>query len=117
VVTITRDGLTAAIGATEGWYFGSGTLLSFSRSRQVRVLATTGRKRDHAAPDVPTIAEAGVAGYEVSAWQALFVPAKTPAEIVRKMSADTNTALADPTIKGKLCRNRVCDRGLIARGA
>jgi tripartite-type tricarboxylate transporter receptor subunit TctC len=83
-------------------YFGSGVLLSYSRSGQVRVLATTGPKRDAAAPDVPTIAEAGVPGYDVTAWQALFVPAKTPREIVRKISADTNTALTDPAIKDKL---------------
>src|SRR6266851_215374 len=85
-------------------YFGSGTLLSYSRSGQVRVLASTGPKRDAAAPDVPTIAEAGVQGYDVTAWQALFVPAKTPPEIVRKISADTNTALSDPAIKDKLAK-------------
>jgi tripartite-type tricarboxylate transporter receptor subunit TctC len=84
-------------------YFGSGTLLSYSRSGQVRVLATTGPKRDAAAPDVPTVAEA-VPGYEVTAWQALFVPAKTPAEIIRKISVDANTVLADPTIKDKLAQ-------------
>jgi tripartite-type tricarboxylate transporter receptor subunit TctC len=93
-------------------YFGSGTLLSYSRSGQVRVLATTGPKRDAAAPDVPTIAEAGVPGYDVTAWQALFVPAKTPPEIVRKISADTNTALADPAIKDKLATN-----GYVAEGS
>src|SRR5262249_33214863 len=63
-------------------------------------------KRDAAAPDVPTIAEAGVQGYDVTAWQALFVPSKTPPAIVRKISADTNTALADPTVKDKLAPNR-----------
>jgi tripartite-type tricarboxylate transporter receptor subunit TctC len=93
-------------------YFGSGTLLSYSRSGQVRVLATTGAKRDVAAPDVPTIAEAGVTGYDVTGWQALFVPAKTPAEIVRKISADTNTALTDPVIKEKLAQT-----GYVAAGS
>jgi tripartite-type tricarboxylate transporter receptor subunit TctC len=93
-------------------YFGSGTLLSYSRSGQVRVLATTGPKRDAAAPDVPTIAEAGVPGYDVTAWQALFVPAKTPPEIVRKISANTNTALTDPTIKDKLAKT-----GYVAEGS
>ena len=92
-------------------YFGSGTLLSYSRSGQVRVLATTGAKRDAAAPEVPTIAEAGVAGYDVTAWQALFVPAKTPPEIVRKISADTNTALADPAIKDKLVKTGYAAEG------
>src|SRR5262245_27548080 len=93
-------------------YFGSGTLLSYARSGQVRVLATTGAKRDAAAPDVPTIAEAGVQGYDVTAWQALFVPAKTPPAIVRKISADTNTALADPAVKDKLAQT-----GYVAEGS
>jgi tripartite-type tricarboxylate transporter receptor subunit TctC len=51
---------------------------------------------------VPTIAEAGVPGYDTSSWFAFFVPAKTPADIVRKMHADTVTALAEPAIKAKL---------------
>jgi tripartite-type tricarboxylate transporter receptor subunit TctC len=93
-------------------YFGSGALLSYSRSGQVRVLASTGSKRDAAAPEVPTIAEAGVPGYEVTAWQALFVPAKAPPEIVRKVSADTITALADPAIKDKLASS-----GYVAAGS
>ncbi|MGA7490167.1 MAG: tripartite tricarboxylate transporter substrate binding protein [Xanthobacteraceae bacterium] len=93
-------------------YFGSGALLSYSRSGEVRVLATSGPKRDAAAPDVPTIAEAGVPGYDVTAWQALFVPAKTPPEIVHKISADTNTALSDPAIKDKLAKT-----GYLAEGS
>lgn len=93
-------------------YFGSGALLSYARSGQVRVLATTGPKRDAAAPDVPTIAEAGVPGYDVTAWQALFVPAKTPPEIVRKISADTTAALTEPAIKDRLAAN-----GYVAEGS
>ena len=54
------------------------------------------------APELPTIAEAGIPGYEVSSWHGLFVPAKTPPEIIRKMSADTVAALTDPMVKGKL---------------
>jgi tripartite-type tricarboxylate transporter receptor subunit TctC len=93
-------------------YFGSGALLSYARSGQVRVLASTGAKRDAAAPDLPTIAEAGVPGYDVTAWQALFVPARTSPEIVRKISADTITALADPAIKDKLAQT-----GYVAEGS
>ncbi|HEY1360757.1 MAG TPA: tripartite tricarboxylate transporter substrate binding protein [Xanthobacteraceae bacterium] len=92
-------------------YFGSGALLSYSRSGQVRVLASSGPKRDAAAPEVPTIAEAGVPGYEVTGWQALFVPARTPTQIIRKISADTNTALADPAIKDKLGKTGYTARG------
>jgi tripartite-type tricarboxylate transporter receptor subunit TctC len=93
-------------------YFGSGALLSYAHSGQVRVLATTGPKRDAAAPDVPTIAEGGVPGYEVTAWQALFVPAKTPSEIVRKISVVTNRVLAEQGIKNKLAES-----GYVAGGS
>jgi tripartite-type tricarboxylate transporter receptor subunit TctC len=92
-------------------YFGSGTLLSYSRSGQVRVVAVTGPKRNAAAPDVPTIGET-VPGYEVVSSQALFAPAKTPPEIIGKVSADTNAVLADPAIKTKLA-----ETGYVARGS
>src|SRR5262249_10885127 len=93
-------------------YFGSGTLLSYARSGEVRVLATTGAKRDAAAPDVPTIAEAGVRGYDGTAWQGRFLSGKTPPANARKISADTNTALADPAIKDKLAQT-----GYVAEGS
>jgi len=83
-------------------YFGSGALLENMRSGQLRGLAVTGAKRDPVAPELPTMAEAGVPGYEVSSWHGLFVPARTPPEIVRKISADTIAALADPVVKSKL---------------
>jgi tripartite-type tricarboxylate transporter receptor subunit TctC len=86
-------------------YFGSGELLTYSRSGQVRALATTGAKRSAAEPELPTIAESGVPGYEVDAWQGVFVPAKTPPAIVRKMNADIVAALAEPAIIKKLAHS------------
>ena len=83
-------------------YFGSGALLENMRSGQLRGLAVTGAKRDPVAPELPTMAEAGVPGYEVSSWHGLFVPARTAPEIVKKMSVDTIAALADPVVKSKL---------------
>jgi tripartite-type tricarboxylate transporter receptor subunit TctC len=83
-------------------YFGSGALLENMRSGQLRGLAVTGAKRDPVAPELPTMAEAGVPGYEVTSWHGLFVPARTPPEIVRKISVDTIAALADPVVKSKL---------------
>jgi tripartite-type tricarboxylate transporter receptor subunit TctC len=82
-------------------YFGSGELLTYSRSGQVRVLGSSGSKRSPAAPDVPTIAEAGVPGYEVESWQSIFVPAKTPAAIVQKLNAGVAKVLADPDVLKK----------------
>jgi tripartite-type tricarboxylate transporter receptor subunit TctC len=83
-------------------YFGSGALLEHMRSGQIRGLAVTSAKRDPVAPELPTMAEAGIRGYEASSWHGLFVPAKTPPEIVKKMSVDTIAALADPMVIGKL---------------
>src|SRR5271154_69983 len=75
-------------------YFGSGELLTYSRSGQVRALATTGAARSPAEPELPTIAEAGVAGYVVDSWQGVFLPAKTPPEIISKMSDGIIASLA-----------------------
>jgi len=86
-------------------YFGSGELLTYSRSGQVRVLGSTGAKRSPSAPEVPTIAEAGVPGYHVESWQAIFAPAKTPPAIVQKMHAGVVKALAEPTLIKKLAVN------------
>jgi tripartite-type tricarboxylate transporter receptor subunit TctC len=83
-------------------YFASGSLLDNSRAGQIRVLGVTSPKRDPAAPEVPTIAEAGLPGFEVNSWQGLFVPAKTPADVVKKIHADAVAALGDATVQDKL---------------
>src|SRR5438132_323241 len=59
-------------------------------------------KRFPLLPDVPTVAEAGLPGYEASVWWGLVAPAKTPTEIVRQLNAETNKALANPAIANKL---------------
>ena len=86
-------------------YFGSGELLTYSRSGQIRVLASTGAKRSAAAPDVPTIAESDIPGYVVDGWQAVFAPAKTPPEIVKKISGDLANVLVGRGLVEKLARN------------
>ncbi len=67
-----------------------------------RGLAVTTGKRVPAVPDLPTIAEAGVPGFDVSSWFALFVPAKTPSAIVKKINEDTVAALGNPMVKERL---------------
>jgi tripartite-type tricarboxylate transporter receptor subunit TctC len=69
---------------------------------KVRALAITTAKRTPAAPEIPTVAELGVPGFDVPGWYAFFVPAKTPPEIVRKINADTVATLAEPRIKSRL---------------
>ena len=77
-------------------------LVSLMQQGQVRALAVTTAKRTPAAPDVPTLEESGLLGFDVAGWYAFFVPANTPATIVRKIHADTGAALADPAIRGRL---------------
>jgi len=86
-------------------YFGSGELLSYSRSGQVRALGATSAKRSPAEPELPTIAEAGIPSYEVESWQGVFVPAKTPASIVQKMNADIVAVLSDKAVIEQLAHS------------
>ncbi len=69
------------------------------RAGKLRALAITSKTRSPLFPDVPTMVEAGVAGFEVQNWQGLVAPAGTPAAIIRTLNEATNKALADPTIK------------------
>jgi tripartite-type tricarboxylate transporter receptor subunit TctC len=72
------------------------------RAGQMRGLAVTTARRVVAAPEFPTFAEAGLPGFEASAWFGFVVPSKTPPHIVAKINADTIAALADPVLKGRL---------------
>jgi len=71
------------------------------KSGAVRALAVTTAKRVPGV-DLPTMAEAGLPGYETSTWGAVFAPAKTPKDVVAKLNAEYNKALATPEVKKKL---------------
>jgi tripartite-type tricarboxylate transporter receptor subunit TctC len=79
-----------------------GAVMPLIQGGQLRALGVTSSKRAAALPDVPTVSEAGVPGFDVSAWYALFVPVKTPDAVIRKLHADTVAALADPTTRARL---------------
>jgi tripartite-type tricarboxylate transporter receptor subunit TctC len=79
-----------------------GAVLPLIQGGKLRGLAVTTAKRTPAVPHMPTIAEAGVPGFDVSSWYALLAPARTPPEIIRKMHEDTVAVLSDPTTKGRL---------------
>jgi tripartite-type tricarboxylate transporter receptor subunit TctC len=66
------------------------------RTGRLRALAVTGGHRFSGAPDFPTIAEAGVAGYEVSGWTGMFVPAGTPREAANRLAGETAKILLAP---------------------
>ena len=77
-------------------------VIAHIRAGKLRALAIASDKRLPLLPDVPTVAEAGLLGYEASVWWGLVAPAKTPAEFVRQLNAETNKALANPAIANKL---------------
>ena len=89
-------------GRVDSFFNNIAAVLPLQQQGQLRVLAVTTGRRTPAAPDIPTLAESGLRGFDVSGWYAFFVPAGTPPDIVKKMHADTVTALADPTVKAKL---------------
>jgi tripartite-type tricarboxylate transporter receptor subunit TctC len=72
------------------------TSLPHVRSGKLKALATTGPKRSPLAPELPTMIEAGVPGFEISAWYMIFAPKKTPTEILEKLNSAINEAIADP---------------------
>ncbi len=79
-----------------------GAVLPLIQAGRLRGLAVTTSKRAAAVPDMPTVGESGVPGFNVSAWYALAAPAKIPAEIARKINADTVAALAYPATRDSL---------------
>jgi len=74
----------------------------FIKAGKMRALGVTTAKRTGALPDVPTIAEAGVPGYEVSSWQGVFAPAGTPPEIVKKLNTELVRIIALPDVRKRL---------------
>jgi tripartite-type tricarboxylate transporter receptor subunit TctC len=75
------------------------SILSHVRAGSLRGLAVTTKERVAVVPDIPTIAESGVPGFDVFSWFGFFVPAKTPREIIARINADTNAALAHASVK------------------
>jgi tripartite-type tricarboxylate transporter receptor subunit TctC len=74
------------------------TMAPLAQARQVRALGTTGTTRSKVMPDVPTIAEAGVPGFEATIWLGLMAPARTPKPIVDKLNAAVNKTITRPEI-------------------
>ena len=73
-----------------------------AKAGKLKPLAVTTSKRSFAAPEVPTMQEAGLAGYDISSWQAMFAPAGLPKEIQERIYAETVKALRSPDVAKKL---------------
>jgi tripartite-type tricarboxylate transporter receptor subunit TctC len=81
--------------------------LSHIRAGKLRALAVTGAVRNHTLPDVPTIAESGLSGYECSLWQAIVAPAATPPAIIARLNRETNAVLNDPEVRAAFAKHGV----------
>jgi tripartite-type tricarboxylate transporter receptor subunit TctC len=69
-----------------------------AKAGQVRALASTGAKRSAITPDIPTVAEAGVPGYEATIWIGIMAPTGTPKAIVDKLNAEINKVISKPEV-------------------
>lgn len=83
------------------------TAMPHVRSGRLRALGVTSRKRTSAAPEVPTIAEQGMPGFEVSGWYGVLAPAGLPSEIVVRLNTEMNRAMSDPAVINRLAGDGV----------
>ncbi len=95
IVDVMGNQVPALIGTLSG-------ALPHIKSGKLKALAVTSKERSPLIPDVPTIAESGVPGYESDTWIGTFVPRGTPEVIVRKLHLATLAALADPAVRAKI---------------
>jgi tripartite-type tricarboxylate transporter receptor subunit TctC len=80
------------------------TMSEFAKAGKVRALATTGKARSSVLPNVPTMAEAGVPGYEAVIWLGVMAPKGTPPEIVRRLSTEITTIIGRPDVRDEWLR-------------
>jgi tripartite-type tricarboxylate transporter receptor subunit TctC len=76
--------------------------LPFIREGQIRAIGVTSAARNASLPDVPTIAEQGIAGFEATAWFGVLAPAATPAPVVQRLGAEMNTIALDPAFRERM---------------
>lgn len=98
-------------GQVSAFFAGVASSAAHIKSGKVRALGVTTVRRAAALPDIPTIAEAGVPGYEVDGWYGILAPARTPQSIIQRLNADINAVVATQDAK-----DRLLAVGLQARG-
>ena len=92
------------VGGQVALMFGSTSVLPHVQTKKLILLGVSGARRSAFVPDTPTIAESGVPGYEITAWNALFAPAGTPAAIVTRLNQLVRQGLANPDTKAVMER-------------
>ncbi|OZI19783.1 hypothetical protein CAL26_19630 [Bordetella genomosp. 9] len=100
--------LLDVVGGTVDMTFGDAASASKqAQAKNVKALAVTGAKRSPLLPDVPTVAEAGVPGYEASAWHGVLAPRGTPEPVIRTLQQAIAKVLADPALKARLAEDGI----------
>lgn len=86
------------------------TALPFLADNRIRVLGVTSAERSPVAPQLPTMAEQGVAGFDVDLWFAMYAPGKTPPDMIKGLNAELNSILSDPAV-----RESIQKQGLVVK--
>jgi tripartite-type tricarboxylate transporter receptor subunit TctC len=101
----TQEVITDLLGGRVDYYFAPISAgLSNIRDGKLRAIAVSSARRSSSLPEVPTVAESGVPGFEFTLWFGVWGPAGMPAEVVDKISRDVNRALADPGVRERLAK-------------
>jgi tripartite-type tricarboxylate transporter receptor subunit TctC len=88
------------------------TMAANARAGKVKALATSGKSRSPVTPDVPTVAEAGVPGYDSGIWLGMMAPAGTPRPVLEKLNAEVNKVIGAPETKEAWAKQGVFPMGM-----
>lgn len=91
-----------AAGRVDFYFAPISAVLGFLRGGKVQALAVSTIKRSSVLPDIPTVAESGVPGFDFSLWIGVWAPTGVPSAVINKLAASIKTAAADPGVHGKL---------------
>ena len=83
-------------------FLGTGPLVGLHRAGKVRIIAVTGKERSSSIKDIPTVAESGYPGFDVTQWFGILAPAGTPQPIIARMQSEVSKAMAQPDVRDKL---------------
>jgi len=98
----TQATMDVVAGQVQAMFIGVALALPSIKAGKVRALGMAGAQRSALMPDLPTIAEQGVAGYDYASWIALYAPAGTPKDVIATLSAEAKKVLADPGLRERL---------------
>ena len=111
----TQAALDVAAGQVQVAFQGIATVASLVRGGKLKLIGVTTPARLSQFPDVPTVNESGLPGFEFNSWFAVMAPAGTPSEIVARLNAEIAKALADPEVREKLAAQGLTIRGTSAQ--